>query len=281
MIDEIVPNIGDFRRSCMRLAIQPAHLPGADLKEKFLAAARFGYDAIELQIGPNFDVFERKSEVREAMQQSGLPVCGLCTHPMHDPFVPDATDRVKRFAALTDLLALCDELGIGGVVSVPVRPPLRHEGKTPAELTDVAIEVYGEWANRLPEGNSQLWLEPLNRYETSFLNRVGQAASIASKVGHPRLLALADLFHMNIEEKSYSEPLLKAGPLLGHVHIADNNRYEPGAGMLAFGPGFAALKEIDYQGYVSIECSYLSTEPDVALPESARYLRDVWKRAER
>lgn len=265
----------------MRLAIQPVHLPGANLTEKFRAAARFGYDAIELQIGPNFDLFERKADVREAMAQSGLPVCGLCTHPMHDPFLPDSAERSKRFAALTDLLTLCDELGIGGIVSVPVRPPHRFEGRTPAELKELAIEVYGEWAHILPAGRSQLWLEPLNRYEASFLNRVGQAGSIAAKVGHPRLLALADLFHMNIEEKSYSEPLLKAGPLLGHVHIADNNRYEPGAGMLPFGPAFAALKEIDYQGYVSIECSYLSTDPDVALPESARYLRDIWKRAAR
>lgn len=265
----------------MRLAIQPAHLPGTTLIEKFQAASRFGYDAIELSIGPGFDLFEREDDVRRAMEQSRVPVCGLCTHPMHDPFVPDAAEREKRFAALSDLLGLCDDLSIGGIVSVPVRPPLQHEARDHAELKQLAIEVYGEWAATLPAGRSQLWLEPLNRYEATFLNRVGQATAIAAKVDHPRVAALADLFHMNIEEKSFSEPILKAGPLLGHVHIADNNRYEPGAGMLPFGPAFAALREIDYHGYVSIECSFLSTDPEIALPESARYLRDVWKRAER
>lgn len=265
----------------MRLAVQPAHLPGNDLTEEFLAAARFGYDAIELQIGPGFDLFDRAADVRDAMERSGLPVCGLCTHPMHDPFLPDAAERAKRFGMLTDLLALCDELGIGGIVSVPVRPPIRHESPDHAELKQVAIEVYGEWASRLPVGRSQLWLEPLNRYEATFLNRVGQGVAIAARVKHPRLAVLADLFHMNIEEQSLAGPLLKAGPLLGHVHIADNNRYEPGAGMLSFGSAFAALQEIDYHGYVSIECSFLSTDPEIALPESARYLRDVWRRAER
>jgi sugar phosphate isomerase/epimerase len=265
----------------MRLAIQPAHLPGNDLTEKFLAARRFGYDAIELQLGPGFDLFDRLADVRAAMARSGLPVCGLCTHPMHDPFLPDATERAKRFAALTDLLTLCDELSIGGIVSVPVRPPVRHESQDHAELKQFAIAIYGEWAASLPAGRSQLWLEPLNRYEANFLNRVGQAVAIASKVNHSRVAALADLFHMNIEESSFVEPLLKAGPLLGHVHIADNNRYEPGAGMLPFAPAFAVLKQIDYHGYVSIECSLLSAEPEIALPESARYLRDVWRRAER
>jgi sugar phosphate isomerase/epimerase len=262
----------------MQLAAQPAHLPGANLTEKFVAAARFGFDAIELQIGPNFDLPNRIDEVRGAMSASGLPVCGLCTHPIHDPFVPDPADRAARFAVLTDLLAICDDLGIGGIVSVPVRPPLKYEIDHDAQM-QLAIEVYGEWARSLPDGKSQLWLEPLNRYEAKFLNRVGQAAKIASKVGHPRLAALADFFHMNIEEKSFSEPLLKAGPLLGHVHIADNNRYEPGAGMLPFGPGFAALKEIEYRGYVSLEFSFLSTDAEVAFPASVKYLRDVWKRA--
>jgi sugar phosphate isomerase/epimerase len=71
---------------------------------------------------------------------------------------------------------------------------------------------------------------------------------------------------------------------LGHVHIADNNRMQPGAGCLDFKTPFAALKEINYDGYVSIECSALggplaAQGPDAMLPETVRFLREQWDQA--
>ncbi len=268
-----------------RLAIQTPLLPGADLDEQFANAARYGFDGVEVAIGPAFDLHARISDVRGASRRSGVPVAAVCTHPIHDPLVPDAAERERRFAALSGLLALADDLGARGVVSVPVRPPHPFPGPDDGEDgMGAAADALRGWVESLPPGASRVFLEPLNRYEASFLNRVGQATALARAVDHPRVAALADLFHMNLEEASLADPIVEAGPLLGHVHIADNNRFEPGAGCLDFAAPFAALRRIGYAGYLGIECwspsgPRLSGDPDVVLPATVAFLREAWSAA--
>ena len=273
----------------LRLAIQTLLLPGRDLHEQFANAARFGFDAVEVPVGPAFDLTERKADVAAASAASGLPVAAICTHPIHDPLQPDVDERRRRFDALAVLLAQADELGAAGVVSVPLRPSrgyasLAEQEETVARLTDLAVEEFGRLAERLPAGQAAVFLEPLNRFEASFLTTVGQAVEIARRVDNPRVLALADLFHMNIEEDDLAQPIRDAGPLLGHVHIADNNRLQPGRGCLPFEPPFAALQETGYAGYLSIECFTLAGpriagDPEVSLPETVRFLRERWANA--
>jgi sugar phosphate isomerase/epimerase len=268
----------------MKFGIQTSRLPGETLAEKFVQAREFGFDAVEVAIGPAFDLAERLDEIRRASERAGVPVCAICTHSIHDPLQPEQEERERRLAALADVLRLADELGAAGVVSVPVRRPVAFPDLDDAGLMAFAAETLRAWAETLPAGRSALFLEPLNRYEATFLRRVEQAVELAAAIDHPRVMALADLFHMNIEEASMPAPILAAGPRLGHVHIADNNRLQPGAGFLDFGAPFAALKQIGYTGVISIECSALGGPlagqgPEVMLRETARFLRDQWDRA--
>ena len=138
----------------MKLAIQTLLLPGGDLAEQFANAARSGFDGVEVVVGPSFDLTERFDQVRQASEASGLPVCAICTHPTHDPLVPDAADRARRFAALGELLQLADELGARGVVSVPVRPPhtFPEMSDRDQELVDLAVSEFQSWAMGLPDG---------------------------------------------------------------------------------------------------------------------------------
>ncbi len=270
----------------MRLSIQTLLLPGDDLSAKFENAARYGFDGVEIAVEPDFDLRAHASAIQQASAASGLPVSAICTHPMHDPLVPDAADRQCRLAALRDLLQLAGELGANGVVSVPVRPPHVFPDlspwKSPVELLDsLTVEVFTRWAEDLSGGNACLFLEPLNRYETYYLNRVGHAVDLCQAIDHPRIKALADLFHMNIEEADWAEPLTSAGDHLGHVHIADNNRLQPGKGCMDFRPAFAALKEMNYSGFVSIECwspdgPKIAGPADEALPATVAFLRNIW-----
>lgn len=270
----------------MKIAIQTTLLPGADLGARFANAKRFGFDAVELPVGPAFDLASQLDAVRRAMEHSGLPVCAICTHSSHDPLQPDPAERERRFAGLAELLRLADALGAAGVVSVPVRRPVTFPELNDAEreLMALAVAEIGRWAEGLPAGSAAVFLEPLNRYEATFLRRVEQAVDLANRVGHPRVGALADLFHMNIEEASMSAPIMAAAGQLGHVHIADNNRLQPGAGCLDFGPPFAALKAIGYDGYCSIECTALGGRhaaggPDAMLPATVTWLREQWEHA--
>jgi sugar phosphate isomerase/epimerase len=265
-----------------KFAVQTIHLPGSDVAEQFANAARYGYDAVEVAVGPDFDILARFKDVEAASKQAGIPVCALCTHPIHDPLHPDPAEQKKRFAVLGDLLGAAEALGANGVVSVPVRPPVTFDdvpwGERWPRLRDKLVDALAQWTTSLPAGSAALLLEPLNRYETYFLNRVGQAAEIAEAVKHPRVKVLADLFHMNIEETGLGDPIRAAGSLVGHVHIADNNRLQPGLGFMDFRPAFSALRAIGYEGFVSIECwspdgPKIAGAADEALPAAARFMR--------
>ena len=270
----------------LKIGIQTSRLPGETLGEQFTNAKRFGFDAVEVPVGPTFDLSERLDDVKQAMDSSGLPVCAICTHSIHDPLQPNEAEREARLAGLAEMLRMADELGAAGVISVPVRRPVTFpEFDDPdRQLPEFAAETFRRWAATLPEGKSAVFLEPLNRYEATFLRRVQQAVDLATAVDHPRVTALADLFHMNIEESSMEAPLVAAGSRLGHVHIADNNRLQPGAGCLDFHHPFAVLKQIHYDGYLSIECTALGGPlvdqgPEAMLRETVRFLREQWERA--
>lgn len=259
----------------LKLGVQTQLLPGRDLAEQFANAGEYGFDGVEINVGPSFDLGEHLSELQRAAAGSRLPICAICTHRMHDPLVPDDAERARRFAELATLLAQADELGAAGVVTVPARPPHVYPEMTWDEQAAMAVEAFGDWTAGLPAGRSRVFLEPLNRYEATFLNRVAQGADLAARIDHPRVEALADLFHMNIEEADMGEPIRAAGARLGHVHVADNNRLEPGAGCLDFATPFAALRAIGYEGFVTLECR-LSGEAGEVLPRSARWLRERW-----
>lgn len=270
----------------MKIAIQTSRLPGESLAAKFANARRYGFDAVEISIGPTFDLAEHVDEVRRASESTGLPVSAICTHSMHDPLMPDPQVREERFNGLANLLNLADELGAEGVVSVPVRrsvtfPDMRDPER---ELPELAVREFTRWSAALPEGRSAVFLEPLNRYEATLLRRVDQAADLATRIGSPRVKSLADMFHMNIEEADMAQPIIAAAPQLAYVHTADNNRLQPGAGCLDFIPTFRALKDIGYGGYVSIECTDLggplaADGPEAMLPATVAFLRERWDAA--
>jgi len=99
-----------------------------------------------------------------------------------------------------------------------------------------------------------LLYEPLNRYETNVFNRQGEAADWLRARRIDNVRVLCDLFHMNIEERDAAAALRQVGAdRLGHVHFVDSNRLAAGMGHTDFTPIVAALRELNYSGYVSAE----------------------------
>ena len=101
--------------------------------------------------------------------------------------------------------------------------------------------------------STPLLYEPLNRYETNLFNTVEDAIPFLGRLRTRNVKLLCDLFHMNIEEADIASALRRAGPLLGHVHLADSNRWAMGFGHTAMEPISRALLEMGYDGYVSAE----------------------------
>jgi len=119
----------------------------------------------------------------------------------------------------------------------------------------------------------QICLEPLNRFETDFINTCDQGLKMIKDVGSPALALHLDTFHMNIEEKNQAKAIRKAGKLLGHFHACGSDRGTPGNDHIDWKPIAKALKEIKYKGDVVIES--FTTDVKVIARAAA-----IWRRME-
>ncbi len=134
-----------------------------------------------------------------------------------------------------------------------------------------------ELAPAAADAGVPIFLEPLNRYEQHLVNRLEQGVAFAEQVGQG-IKIMADFFHMSIEEASIAASIRAAAPHIVYVHVADSNRLQPGRGHLDFRPGFAALKEAGYDGYLGIECRVEGPHEE-SLTEAAALLRELWDAA--
>ena len=113
-----------------------------------------------------------------------------------------------------------------------------------------AFKAGGDYA---AERGVKIYLEPYNRYETNFVNTVGQGADYVREMDHPGISLMIDTCWMNSEEASLSGAVLSGGDLIEYVQIADSNRRYPGAGHIPFGDIMRALRHIEYIGYLSVQ----------------------------
>ena len=169
------------------------------------------------------------------MNASGLPVGSICG-TYEGPIVhPDPAERESRLADLIRTLEFAVDIGARGVIAVPifastfmpeVSPPMPDLSPVADEdtlITQLLLAMLREVTERAA-GDAAVYLEPLNRYEATYLNTVGAAADLCREAGHPRIQLMADLFHMNIEEADLPASLRAVAPHLGHVHLADSQR---------------------------------------------------------
>jgi D-psicose/D-tagatose/L-ribulose 3-epimerase len=98
-----------------------------------------------------------------------------------------------------------------------------------------------------------LCLEPLNRFETSFINLASQAIEVIDRVNHPACRIMLDTFHMNVEERHLGDAIRATGKRLAHVHTCENDRGAPGSGHVPWEDVRKALADIGYDGPVVIE----------------------------
>jgi len=224
------------------------------LPESFAKAAALGFDAVELFLeGPDAVPAD---EIHALQQQCGLAIAAVGTGSgmvKHGLSLTDASPE-KRKAALDFLLRM---IGFGGRLGAPAILG-SMQGKWSAEvprekaldLLAGSLRVAGQAAAAC---GVPFIYEPLNRYETNLFNHFVAAAEFLDEQKISNVVLLADLFHMNIEERDIASSLRAAAHRLGHVHWADSNRQAMGFGHTDPSPIMAVLREISYSGYLSAE----------------------------
>ena len=223
--------------------------------------ARCGYDAIELIGEPGqYDV----TQVRALCAQHKITVSSICsifTGAERDLVSPDAASRKRAVQYCKDVADLA--AGVGAPVFIIAPSPV---GKMALQAEpDVewgwAVEGIREAADYAAKKDVKICIEAWNRYETYFINRIDQALHLMREVGRTNVGVMGDTFHMNIEDDSIPDTIRRAGKDLLHIHFADSNRAAPSKGHIDFLPILQALKDIDYQGYVTFELLPASADP--------------------
>jgi len=261
----------------VKLSIQENLLPGRSLAERLAAAERLGFEGVEFW---GHDIQARMKEIKDALSTVKVKVSTICSGYRGDLLSPLPGEREAAVDGIGDLLAAAAELGAVGVIVVPTfggpkLPDLRPFYPSVWELERaLLVTELKELGKKAEDAGSYVLLEPLNRYETHFLNRLEQAVSIVKEVGSPGIAVMADFFHMNIEEASIPEALKLALRHLKHIHLADSNRWLPGFGHTDFREPFRVLKEGGYAYYMAMEC-HVPEPREENLAKSVRYLRSL------
>jgi sugar phosphate isomerase/epimerase len=214
--------------------------------------ARYGYHAIEISGEP---ARYNPREVRPLLERHGIRCCGSVTLMTdgRDLISPDPSVRRSSVQYINDCLTMVHELGGQFLCVVPSTVgktvPLADAEKEWAWAIE-SLSRCAEWAERQ---QVRMGIEPINRFETCFINRGDQALALADAVGAPNIGVVLDAFHINIEEADPLGAIRQAGPRLVDFHVADNNRKPPGEGALDWARLIGTLREAGYDGYLSSE----------------------------
>ncbi|HLE05009.1 MAG TPA: sugar phosphate isomerase/epimerase [Anaerolineales bacterium] len=239
-----------------KLAIQEDMLPGPTLEDRFAQAAELGLSGIEFW---SATLPEQANEIERLSGRGGVVAASINNGRRSRFLDPDLGERARALTELSEAIRLAGQIGASGVAFVPhffgpLIPDLSPY-MTPLQLERSLLSAQLQELTEVAErAGVQLWVEPVNHYETHLLVRLADAASIVAPLSSPRLGIVADLFHMALEEEAIDRAIVQNGPTIGHVHLADSNRRLPGQGSTDFHAALAALREIGYDAWLAFEC---------------------------
>jgi D-psicose/D-tagatose/L-ribulose 3-epimerase len=236
-----------------------------------------GFDGVEIPVFEG-DANHYKG-VRKQLDNLGLG-CTTVTvaTPEANPISPDAKVRQAAVERMKWVLEMNAILG-SDLVAGPYHSPLAvFSGQGPtADEKARAADTLRKVAEVAQQNKVLCAIEYLNRFECYFLTTAAEARALVQAVNHPYFRTMYDTFHANIEEKAPA-PAIKglAGHFI-HVHISENDRGTPGTGMVHWDETFRALREVRYDGWLTIE-SFGRALPDLAA--ATRVWRDLFPSAE-
>ena len=230
-------------------------------------------------------------EVRRALEERNLACTMCCVIPRGASLIASDVEERKRGQQHVDqCIQIAAEVGASTLCGPLYSPVGQFSGvRRTLDEWSRAVESWQLLAPVAAANNVEIPLEPLNRYETYFLNTVADAARLCEEIDHPAVGILVDTYHANIEEKSIATAIQIASARLNHVHSSESDRGTPGSGGVHWHEFFKALSASGYNKWLTIEgfgfslgalsaaasiWRDLATSPDEIAFQGAAFLRD-------
>ena len=246
-----------------------------DSTKLFARFKKWGFQTVEIPVEDPSHIDPR--HVKKELDRHGL-VCGsvcACMGPDRDlRGTPEQQQTGLQY--METLLEQMVELDCPSLIGPVYSAVGRADAVPPDEYKEqwkTVVRHLKRLAAKAEKLGRQVCLEPLNRFETDFINTCDQGLKMVKDVGSPAFKLHLDTFHMNIEEKDQGKAIRKAGKLLGHFHACGSDRGTPGNDHIDWKPIVAALKAVRYQGDVVIES--FTTDVKVIARAAA-----IWRRME-
>jgi D-psicose/D-tagatose/L-ribulose 3-epimerase len=241
----------------------------------FAQFKRWGFDTVEIPIEDPAHI--DPAHIKRELARHGLEARSICACMGPDRDLrgnaTQQTTALRYLKTVIDQMVELDCPVLGGPVYSAVG---RADAVAPAEYRaqwKTVVKHLKTLAKYAEQRGRVICMEPLNRFESDFLNTCDQALKLAADVGSPALKLHLDTFHMNIEEKDQAAAIRKAGSRLGHFHACGSDRGTPGNDHIDWQPIARALKDVKYNGSVVIES--FTTDVKVIARAAA-----IWRRIE-
>lgn len=269
----------------MKFGICNEIFQGWKIDDVFAYAARLGYDAVEIapftlaQHVTDIPPAER-ARIRAAAAQAGVAISGIHWVLVQAEGMyltsPEAATRARTAQYFCDLADFCADLG--GKVIVVGSPKQRSllPGVTPEQGWAWAQEVFRPAVAVAERRGVTICFEPLPAEDTNFVNTAEEAVRFARGMGSPALQVILDVRAMSHEAKPVPQIIRESRGEFAYVHANDKNLKGPGFGDVDFGPIAAALREVGYDGTVSVEVFKFDEGPEAIATRSLEYLKRVF-----
>jgi len=238
-----------------------------NLAENVARIASWGYRGVELAIRDPALVDAGELEALVRAHGLAVPAIGTGQAWGEEGLSYSDVDPAIRRAAIERTRAHVPVAGrLNALIIIGLLRGIVRQGVDAEQAHGWMVAALRECCDAAGRLGVRLALEPLNRYETTLINTAAEGLALIEEVGAPNLGLLLDTFHMNIEEPSIEGSIQACGQHILHFHVADSNRWAPGAGHLDFGSILAALRATGYDGWISGE---FMPVPDAATASQA------------
>ncbi len=268
----------------MKFAICNEMFQGWDLDDVWAYAKRIGYDAVEVApftLAENVEQIsaEKRRQIRDRAAAVGIEIAGIHWVLVSPKGLyintPDREVRERTARYFTALTHFCADLG--GKVMVVGSPKQRDvmEGVSFEQAWEWAAETFRPAVQVAEERGVTICFEPLAPSETNFINTAADAIRFVQQIPSPAFRIILDVKAMSAEEKPIPQIIRESKGCFAHFHANDPNLKGPGMGELDFTPIFGALKEVGYDGYVSVEVFDFTDGAETIATRSLEYMRRV------